>query len=531
MTSTRTTFTVLISIVSLQVAAAGAALAGSPAANPDYQGFFPSQLAGERVRSSSIALADVDGNGDADIVVGGSDGIVHVYDGDGTELWTYDTGSMSIESKPAVADIDDDGSMEVVVTAGSNFTPDSDGGLYVLDHQGNLQCEFLPLDSGDADLFLEGILSSPAVADLDGDDGGKLEIAFGAWDRFVRVIHHDCTLLWENFVIDTVWSSPAIGDIDRDGQLDVVIGVDSDDDPGPNGEEEGGILHVYDGADGSELAGFPIQIDEVLWSSPGLADLTGDGWLEIVVGTGRCWASAACAPSGTPNPNVGEYLNAWDHTGQYLPGWPVAVPDTYAFASPALADIDNDGLPEVIINTINPDDINDGQVYALNADGSSVPGWPTRPTLPASPTTFINFSTSASPVIADVTGDGDLEVILPSNWDLVVFDKDGNQLSRDTFPTQAGDFELRTNQPVSASAAVGDIDGDGDLEVVVGGVWETPPDNTGAIYSWDFPAADSSRQPWPMFRRGSDNRAVVEPGIFTDGFETGDFAAWSSQVP
>lgn len=524
--------TALVSLTLLACLLPPAAAAGEPPANPMYQSGFPLQLAGTNVRASSTTLADVNGDTILDIVVGGSDGRVHAYTGLGVELWTYDTGDMSIEGKVAVADVDGDDQAEVVVGAGSTQTPASHGGLYVIDHLGNLQCEYLTDDDGDPDVFREGVYSSPALADLDGNDGGLLEIAFGAWDRHVRVINHDCSLVWENFVIDTVWSSPAIGDIDRDGQLDVVIGVDSDDDPGPNGEQEGGLLHVYHGATGNELAGFPIQIDEVIWSSPSLADVNGDGWLEIIVGTGYCWANPACAPDG-PNPGVGEYLNAWDHEGQYLPDWPVAVPNTYAFASPALADIDNDGLPEIIINTVDPDDQNAGQIYALNADGTSVPGWETvRPTLPATPPpnpTFIHFSTSASPIAADVTGDGDLEVILASNWDLVVFDKNGVQLSRDTAPPQAQDFQLRTNQPVASAGAVGDVDGDGDLELVVGGFWETPPDTTGALYVWDFDASASGRLEWPMFRRSADSNASIDLGlIFCDGFESGDFTGWTS---
>jgi hypothetical protein len=335
-----------------------------------------------------------------------------------------------------------------------------------------------------------------------------------------------------DYFFDSIWSSPSIGDVNGDGQLDVVIGCDSPD-ASPNVVPVGGALHVLDGGTGMPIAGFPRPIDEVVWSSPALADLTGNGQLDIVVGTGNCWEVPACSVPPAGVQEVDEALFAWDRNGDPLPGWPWdlrtsgnLMQGTYAFASPALADLDGDTFLEVIINTIEPGDQNGGEVYALNVDGSTVPGWPTRPVLPASQTETVSFATTLSPVVADVTGDGNLEVILPSNWDLVIFDKNGNQLSRNSSPTVPGDFELVTAGPVGGAAAVGDVDGDGDLEVVGVGFFSLSPP-TGGIYVWDFPGPASPPAPWPVFRGSADNngRFGTLP-LFMDGFESGDTSRW-----
>jgi hypothetical protein len=483
-------------------------VAAAPTAKPG----FPIALPGSLVRSP-IALGDLNGDNVPDIVVGGQDGTIHAYTGSGQQLWSVDTGDMAIEGKAAIGDLDGNGTNEVVIGAGSTLTSQAHGGLYVFEHTGALRCSFVTSDFSN-DGRRDGIFSSPAIADLDQNDNGRLEIVFGGFDGYVRALHDDCSVYWEHFVRDSVWASPAIADLDRDGSPEVVIGVDSHLEP-DFGTENGGILHVYRADGQSELPGFPIQIDEVIYSSPALGDIDGDGDLEIMVGTGTCWSDpdSGCVPPGYEvNPNAGRYLNAWHHTGQAVANWPRPMTHN-AFASPALADLDADNLPEIIVNT------EDGYVYAFNGDGSPVSGWPLKPYTPADTNgNTVSLPTSASPIVADLDGDGTPEVVLPSNWELVVWNTSGQQLSRQTEPPE-GAWVFTTQFSVGSTAAVGDIDGDGLNELLTASAFSNTG-TQGAIYAWDLTApTNPEAMPWPAFRRSANNHAHLQTQALTASTE------------
>ncbi len=498
--------------------------------NPPCQPGFPvalTELGNDSVGASSANLVDLDGDGAPEIIFGTTGGRVVAVKGNGTLLWAYKTGIVPIHSKPVVADLDGDGLLEVVVGAGSPET--TGGGVYVLSSTGQLKCAFTSLNPEHP----QGVFSSPAVGRLDTSNPTKMQIVFGSFDFRLRALRHDCSVWWQlgvpEYVVDTIWSSPTLVDLDQDGKLDVVIGTDSNLHVLPGLTlPDGGMVRALRGDGSGDLPGFPLLLNEVVYSSPAVGDITGNGQLDIAVGTGRCWDMASCAA----NPHaVTKATFAWNSIGSLLSGWPAMMPgQSSRTASPALAKFSGVAGLVTIINTMRADDVS-GVLHAIRSNGTELPGWPREPSIPASctPGDVRHDGTQASPVVANLSGDLDPEIILPSVNEFVIWDRNGNQLTtKNGCPAETGKFSLFSGSGAYfSSAAVGDLDKNGRLEVIgtgthysVPGYVEGSPYVT--VYAWTFSEslADPRYMDWPMFRRDSMNSGVYRPNtIFSNGFE------------
>ncbi len=148
-------------------------------------------------------------------------------------------------------------------------------------------------------------------------------------------------------------------------------------------------------------------------------------------------------------------------------------------SSPVFADLDSDGVQELVVAT------DEGSVHAQRIDGTELPGFPVRTQTapfwhsnsPTAQADGISPPGSAIPVgapaVADMDGDGAPEVVVTDmDGGVNVWSSTGDLLAsvrvEERFSRQeATDSRNRMKRGILGSAALGDLDGDADLEVVV----------------------------------------------------------------
>ncbi len=361
------------------------------------------------------------------------------------------------------------------------------------------------------------VISSPVAWDFDGD--GVKEIAVGSWDGRFYVLTRELDDLsgWPQRSPKGFFSSPALADLDGDAHMELLVGSES------------GYLYAWND-DGSAVGGFPVSLGYQVWSSPTVLDgpMVAIGGLEqmyLLDATGRHvpgwpqpmpgWADGTAATDGhvvaiaslTPGDPSQGWLTAWTVAGDLLPGFPVELP-LDADSSPALADFDGDSQTWIVLG----DDA--GWLHVISKAGRERPGFPVRtlgpspgPTPTPHPPGGNIYSIEASPAVADVNGDGRLEIAVGS-WDGRMYLWDDAGRSLDGWPVQVAD-------QIISSAALVDLDGDGRLDVVVGS-------KDGCLYGWTvegkplpgFPyalAASVFSSPWVGDLEG-DGRADIVVG-------------------
>lgn len=383
----------------------------------------------------SPAVGDLTGDGVPEIVVANydpnfasSDSDVFVWQSDGTLLpgWPKNLGGNL--NSISIGDIDGDGSQEIIAT-------DWQGTIKVLDVNGNA----LPGWPQSVDAGLTGRVLSPAsIGDLNGD--GKLEIVVVnvSAPTNLYVFNHLGEILpgWPVAINPTLTfgnyrSYPVLGDLDGDGDLEIVIGT---------GTGEVTVLNH----DATVLAGWPQQGKNTWVSTPAIGDIDGDGIVEVVAGYSWIWENNLLA----------DYIYAWHSDGSVVTGWPVKYDRHlslgWAGFSPAiLADVDNDNVADVIASAdmnILADRFGYTYPYSLNAykgDGTKVAGFP-------KPGGGIAPSTTNTAAVADMDGDGLLELAwIDSSLNLYVWDLDSSASNSSPWPMFQHDAQHSGLQGVS----------------------------------------------------------------------------------
>lgn len=498
-----------------------------PASATTQADYVTITLNGAVIVGSAPTAADFNGDEYKEIVIGGKDGVLHVLSFNGStwsEVWSRQTNldinaanppspstDNNIRTSQAVADLDNDGHLDIVVTVGgfvhTDFVDRRNGGVLVYRYQSASPWSFALIEplspdglsgwpqpridqigagpgEGEPDGLWDGIPTSPAVGDIDGD--GDLEIVVLGMDRRIHAWHHNGVAVngwpisqWDG---DPLWrggrSSPALGDIDGDGLPEVVVGTMS---PIVNGQQNQNATIWAVNGDSSLVPGFPIKTEQYIHSAPALGDIDGDGHLEIVVGTGVGIAS------GRSN-----IVYAWNHDGtpvHVLGGqaWPRETTNT-VLAPPALGDIDGDGELEIVVGEGGYELTTNNKLYAWNVDGNLVPGFPVLIPSP-SPWTTDALPLQYSPILADFDGDGVIEILINhiNSWGFVIVEPNGTISDLTGHQMLAG---------LWASPLVDDIDNDGLLEIVAA---SGDLNGKGEVRIWDKSGSASSARPWPMF--------------------------------
>ena len=399
-----------------------------------------------------------------------------------------------IEGNAVAVDMDNDNICEIIVNTVA-------GSLYVFNLQGEVLDGF--------PVYVEKSYAAPAVGDLDND--GQPEIVNVSWYPPLKVtaVRADGEIWWQRTIEGGSIANPVLADLDGDSLLEVIVTTLSADI----------YIFRYNGTSYTDdtTGLFKAVTGGATYNPPAVCDLDNDGYPEIIFG------------GGTSNK-----LYVWHSNGDTMTGFPVNLGECVSRA-PVVGDIvsDSTGL-EIAVNTTT-------KLYVIDHKGRILPGWPQEV---INDQTWVTFG--ASPVLAELDGDDNLEIIVggipgiyvyaydgtlclpilpraePSVGDPVVVDIDNDGIkeifigSKDDhlYCYQANGqkkpgFPIHVDWYTWGDPTITDVDKDGDLEII-----QTTLEGT--IYMWDIDAAYEHEDiDWPMHRHDPHYTGVYDKPITT----------------
>jgi len=384
--------------------------------------------------SPTLGNVDNDPSGSEEIALGARNHKVYVYGGSGTGnqdtiLWEYETGG-EIQCTPALVDLNNDSWLDVVIAS-------DDVNVYALSGQTGL-----PLWIFDAG---EGFLmhASPAIGYANGDMVPDVFIGTGGGTMYA-LDGTDGSEIWSHETEGGIAGTPAVADVTGDGTVDVCFGSYDT------------RIHMVNGANGYEVWTYYVgpgmnNID----CSPVMVPLNGDNVPDVVIGfrdnTGDTKA-AIVALDGVNGEN-----EIWYQGGIWGNARRGAAP---------VHDINGDGVWDFVITAYQAEVYT---VYGLSGADGNILYRRLSPSL--TETMVMNYS---APIVGDFTGDGHMNAIwgrLDGYVDLVnigdidyPYPEDGGWggVNLEELQISSGN-----KQEIYGTPAMGDVDGDGEWELVV----------------------------------------------------------------
>ena len=203
---------------------------------------------------SSPAIVNLTPEGYPVVFIGSHDFNLYAINGsDGTKIWNF-SAKDKIESSPAVDDLNGDGLLEVIFGSYDNRT-------YVLDAATGE--EIWSYATGN------WITSSPVILNV----GDRKKVVISSHDSNVYCFNEDGSINW-TFKVPTGGRAPylpSLSDFNLDGTDDVVVGATD------------GRIYVLNGINGNLI--WFYHIGQYIYSSPALVDLDGDGNIDLTFGS------------------------------------------------------------------------------------------------------------------------------------------------------------------------------------------------------------------------------------------------------
>ena len=433
---------------------------------------------------TNVAVADINKDGFGEIITAHTNGLLCAYDRNGYFLPGFPLKPLgrteSIESL-SVFDLDNDGYGEIIIGWANPYAielnPNAHLNVCVIGHDGAIKAGW-PQYVANPNANALGIFGQNiAVGDINNDGFGELVVPSDT-GKVCAYYHDGRPLPINKKVYTTPWMSTWPDVVNYENYEHEKLGWFLD-----------GYFYM--------CTDYPAAI----------ADVNGDGSSEIII-MGGVYTCPGENPTdddydpiyATPfiynldrtrfNNGVYNWERDLPKSGKPLTNsWKIAA---LKRANPVLVDIDGDGKKEILSSSY------DGKLHCYWLDKREHGNWPFSITDPKEGR--IRFA--SEPVVADLDNDGNLEVVIAS-WpqfytniggDLFILNSHGSLLHKIALPYgDNGNVGELLYDGCLAAPTIGDVDGDGQVEIVLGTVYA-------GLVVYDLPGAVLGRAPWPTGR-------------------------------